>query len=127
MEFFLTDQQVTRLPPEETRILYLRAETYPDGKRVLVSLELTPFQQRPYIELTLKDPDGNEVSSASIVEPMGWKLELTLHLRPSTSLPGPPAKVDRPKIYTLTVHLTYPDMGVIDQREVTVQIQPPLD
>ncbi|MCJ7584675.1 MAG: hypothetical protein MUO30_07890 [Anaerolineales bacterium] len=125
MEFFLTDQQVTRLPPEEIRILYLRAETYPDGKRVRVSLELTPFQQRPYIELTLNDPDGNEVSSASIVEPMGWKLELTLHLRPSTSLPGLPARAGRAKIYTLTVHLTYPDMGEIDQREVTVQIQPP--
>ena len=65
MEFFLTDPQVGRLPPEVTRILDLRVESYPDGKRVRVRLELTPFQQRPYIELTLaahlSSPDLGEI------------------------------------------------------------------
>jgi hypothetical protein len=118
MEFFLTDPQVARLPSAETRILDLRAEPYPDGKRVHVNLELTPFQQRPYIELTLNDPDGNEVSSASIVEPMGWKLELTLHLRKPNPSGG---------TYILATHLFYPDLGEMDQRELSVQIQPPAD
>jgi len=119
MEFFVNDPQVARLPPEETRILDLRAEPYPDGKRVHVNLEeLTPFQQRPYLELTLNDPNGNEASSASIVEPVSWKLELTLHLRKPNPSGG---------TYTLAAHLSYPDLGEMDQREETVQIQPPAD
>jgi hypothetical protein len=97
-------------------LLDLRAEPYPDGKRVRVSLELTPFQQRPYIELALSDPDGNEVSSASIVEPVSWKLELTLHLRthgtPHVAL----------GTYTLTAVLSYPDLGEIDRRETSIAI-----
>ena len=56
MEFFLNDPQVHRLPPNQTRLLDLRAEPYPDGRRMRVALELTPFEQRPYIELTLTDP-----------------------------------------------------------------------
>ena len=118
MQFVVDDPHVPRLPPEETRIIHLRAGPYPDGKRVRVSLELTPFQQHPNIELTLNDPDGNEVSSASIVELVSRKLELTLHLRRPNPSGG---------IYTLAAHLTYPDLGEMDQREETVQIQPPAD
>lgn len=122
MDAFFLDPQVQRLPPEETRILGLRAEPYPEGKRVRVNLELTPFLQRPYIELILSDPEGNEVSSASIVEPVSWTLELTLHLRPSTSLPAVASL--REGTYTLAAHLTYPDLGEIDQREATIEITP---
>ncbi|PIZ26514.1 MAG: hypothetical protein COY47_00035 [Chloroflexi bacterium CG_4_10_14_0_8_um_filter_57_5] len=120
MDAFFLDPNVERLPPEETRILDLCAEPYPEGKRVRISLELTPFQQRPYIELTLNDPDGNEVSSASIVEPMGCKLELTMHLRPSTSLP--PVAPLRTGAYQLTAVLSYPDLGEIDRLETSIVI-----
>ena len=113
MDAFFLDPQVQRLTPEETRILGLRAEPYPEGKRVHVNLELTPFLQRPYIELILSDPEGNEVSSASIVEPVSWTLELTLHLRVSAQIAG---------TYRLAAHLSYPDLGEIDQREATIEI-----
>lgn len=43
MDAFFLDPQVPHLPPEETRILDLRAEPYSDGKRVHVNLKLTPF------------------------------------------------------------------------------------
>jgi hypothetical protein len=115
MDAFFLDPQVQRLPPEETRILGLRAEPYPEGKRVRVNLELTPFLQRPYIELILSDPEGNEVSSASIVEPVSCTLELTLHLRVSAQIAG---------TYRLAAHLSYPDLGEIDQREATIEITP---
>jgi hypothetical protein len=113
MDAFFLDPQVQRLTPEETRILGLRAEPYPEGKRVHVNLELTPFLQRPYIELILSDPEGNEVSSASIVEPVSCTLELTLHLRVSAQIAG---------TYRLAAHLSYPDLGEIDQREATIEI-----
>lgn len=54
MEFFLIDPQVARLPPAKTPILDLRAESYTDGKRVRINLELTPFLLRPEIELTYR-------------------------------------------------------------------------
>jgi hypothetical protein len=116
MEFFLNDPQVPRLPPDQTRLLDLRAEPYPDGQRLRIALELTPFQQRPYLELTLKAPGGEAVASASIVEPMTWKLELTLHIRKADFAVGK---------YTLVAGLSYPDLGEVDRRELAIDIPAP--
>ncbi|KAF0108495.1 MAG: hypothetical protein FD146_1069 [Anaerolineaceae bacterium] len=134
MDAFFLDPDVERLPPEQTRILDLRAEPYPDGRRVRVGLELTPFQKRPDIELTLTDPDGQPAASASIVEPMGWKLELTLHSAhrtPALPAPVPQAQVSEvegphpaPGTYTLTAILSYPGLGEVDRRAVSIEIPP---
>jgi len=129
MDAFFLDPNVERLPPEETRILDLRAELYPDSRRVRVSLELTPFQKRPYLELALIDPSGNSCASASIIEPMGWKLELTMHNRALPALagrPGSEVKGSRPApgTYTLTAVLSYPNLGEIDRCETSVVISP---
>ena len=116
MEFFISDPNVERLPPAKTRLLDLRATPDPDGKRLRVALELTPFQQRPYIELSLNDAEEKEAASASIVEPVGWKLELTLHIRKT----GPTAGT-----YQLSAILSYPEEGEVDRRSLTVEIPPP--
>ncbi len=127
MEFFFNDPNIERLPPEKTRLLDLRADPNPDGKRIRVALELTPFLKRPYIELILADPAGREITSASIVEPNGWKLELTLHLRRGpVPEPGVEAAVNTeektatPAECSLTATLSYPDLGEIDRRQITV-------
>lgn len=117
MEFFLTDPDIERLPPADTRLLDLRAEPYPDGKRLRVTLDLTPFQQKPYLELTLTDSAGEVVVETSIVEPVTWGLELTLHLLKPGTTPG--------DIYKLTVFLSFPDLGEIDRRDLTVEIPSP--
>lgn len=98
MDFFFPEDGLHRLPPEETRILALEATPYPDGERVRVELQLTPFQTRPQIEVRLTDAQGDEVATASIVEPIGWKLEFTLHLRGATN--GP---------FKIEARLFYPD------------------
>jgi hypothetical protein len=116
MEFFFNDPSIERHSPAETRLLDLHAEPDPDGKRLRVVLDMTPFQQRPYIELSLADPSGNEVASASIVEPVGWKLELTLHIRITGSTAGK---------YTLTAILSYPELGEIDRRTINIEIPIP--
>lgn len=113
MEFYLNDPEVERVAPEATRILDLRAEPYPDGIRLRVALDLTPFQKRPDIEFVLTDAEGHEAGSASVVEPVAWKLELTLHNRKA----GPTAGQ-----YSLRAQLSYPELGKIDQREVTIMI-----
>lgn len=81
MDFFFPEDDLQRMTPEETHITSLTAEPYPDGERVRVNLEITPFQTRPYIEILMTDAGGSEVATASIVEPMAWKLEFTMHLR----------------------------------------------
>lgn len=118
MEFFINDPDIKRLPPAKTRLLDLRAEPDPDGKRMRVALDLTPFQQRPYIELSLTDSTGNEVATASIVEPVGWKLELTLHIRKAGATAG---------TYTLTAILSYPELDEVDRHSLTVIIPAPIE
>ena len=98
MDFFLPEDDLQRATPEETRITSLTAEPYPDGERVHVDIEMTPFQTRPYLEVSLTDANGDEVSTASIVEPMSWKLEFTMHLRGAKANP-----------FKLAATLFYPD------------------
>jgi hypothetical protein len=117
MDAFFLDPDVERLPPESTRITILRVVPLADNRRVHVWLELTPFQKRPGIELTLTAPDGRACASASIVEPMGWKLELTLHIAHRGPQPAPGT-------YTLTAVLTYPGLVELDRRTATLVIPP---
>lgn len=86
------------MTPAETRITKLSAEAYPDGERVRVNIEITPFQTRPYIEVLLTDAHGDEVATASIVEPMSWNLEFTMHLRGANANP-----------FKIEAKLFYPD------------------
>ena len=81
MEFFFPEDNLERTPPEETKILSLTAEPYEDGRRVRVNIEMSPFEKRPHLEVNLTDTNGEEISTASFVEPMTFKLEFTLHLR----------------------------------------------
>lgn len=98
MDFFFPEDNLNRATPEETKITTLTAQPYPDARRIRVNLEITPFQKRPYIEITLTDADNNEIAATSIVEPLSWKLELTMHIRGQLNNP-----------YTLNAKLYYPE------------------
>lgn len=117
MDFFFPEDNLTRAVPEETRITSLRAEPYEDRGRVRINIEVTPFQKRPHIDVTLFDAQGEEVTTTSLVEPLSWKLEFTLHIR---------GKADPVGKYKLEAQLYYPDDG---PKAETVQTQfeiPPL-
>ncbi len=119
MDFFTPEDDLQqRMTPEETRITSLRAEQYPDGRRVRINLEITPFQKRPYIEVTLFNGDGDEVASTSIVEPMTWKLEFTMHLR------GERSEYLNP--YTVEAKLFYPDGPTAEPLTFSFDINPEL-
>jgi len=98
MDFFFPEDNLQRATPAETHITSLTAEPYPDGERVRVDIEMTPFQTRPYLEVSLTDANGDEIATASIVEPMSWKLEFTMHLRGAHASP-----------FKLAATLFYPD------------------
>jgi len=114
MDFFFPEDNLQRMVPEETSITSLSAEPYPDGRRLHVNIEITPFQKRPYIEVILHDANGEEIASSSIVEPLSWKLEFTMHLRGELNNP-----------YTLNARLYYPDGPSGEPRAFTFEVVPP--
>lgn len=81
MDIFFTDPDQVPLPPDEVRIIKFEAQFWPDGNRVRVNLEITPFQHRPSGEISITNQNGDELASVSIVETMTPQMEFTLHLR----------------------------------------------
>jgi hypothetical protein len=117
MEFLLPNLDIPRLPPAETRLLEVRAEPYPDGKRLRVIIEMTPFQEGPYLSLSLSDSSGKIVAEVSIIESATWKLEPTLHIRKPSGVTGGP--------YKLMISLSYPGLGEVDHRDLSIEIAAP--
>jgi hypothetical protein len=115
MELFFPEDHLNRMTPEETRISDLRVEAYPDGRRLRVNIEITPFQKRPHLEFDLRDGEGREVSSVSMVEPLTWKLEFTMHVRAELLNP-----------YTLEARLFYPDGPQAEPRTISFNVEPHL-
>jgi len=114
MDFFLPEDNLQRAVPEETQITSLTAQPYPDGYRLRVNIEMTPFQQRPHLEVVLKDADHDEIASSSIIEPLGWKIEFTMHIRGELNNP-----------YTLEARLFYPEGPTAEAQTFTFDVKPP--
>ncbi|NWG33508.1 MAG: hypothetical protein HXY42_03625 [Chloroflexi bacterium] len=114
MEFFFPEDNLNRSTPEETKITSLSAAPYPDGRRLRVNIEMTPFQKRPHLEVALHDGHGDEVASTTVVEPLTWKIEFTMHLRG-----------ERVNPYTLEALLYYPDGPSREPQAITFDVNPP--
>ena len=113
MDFFLSKDNLNRAVPEETKILDLKAKPRADGKRVLVNIQITPFQKRPSLEVTLQDANGEEVASTSILDTLGFKLEFTMHIR---------GEIHNP--YTLIAKLYYLDGPSAEPYTITFDVYP---
>jgi hypothetical protein len=114
MDLFFPEDNLTRATPEETHITTLSAEPYPDGYRARVNIEVTPFQKRPHIDVALLDANGDEIASTTIVEPLTWKMEFTMHIRGELKNP-----------YTLEAKLFYPDGPSAEPVSHTFEVTPP--
>jgi hypothetical protein len=114
MDFFFPEDNLNRMVPEETDITSLSAEPYPDGYRVRINIQITPFQKRPHIDVSLKDADGEEIASTTIVEPLSWKIEFTMHIRGELNNP-----------YTIGAKLYYPDGPSREPQTFNFDVKPP--
>ncbi|HLY28086.1 MAG TPA: hypothetical protein VKQ72_17200 [Aggregatilineales bacterium] len=85
-------------PPDKIVVEKLEAKPYPDGWRVRVSVDVTPFQQRPNLEIQVRSAEGRVVSELSVIETMIRHMEFTMHLRGLASPRGS---------YMLTASLYY--------------------
>lgn len=99
-EIFFTDSSEAPVPPAEVRIRALDASPRPDRVRVDVHLELTPFQRRPNIEVSIANEAGRQVAALSVIEAIDPKMDFTMHLR----------KPDPGGSYTLAIHVFYSDV-----------------
>ncbi len=101
-------------PRDEVRIERVDAEPFPDGKRIRVAVEVTPFRERPNLEITLHDDQERNVGGASVIATMTFKMEFNLHLRGITDPAGR---------YTVDVALYYDDLHTPqDQRRVILTL-----
>jgi hypothetical protein len=66
---------------EDVRFNDLGLFVYEDGRRVAIGFDLTPFRERPSIQVWVSNADGQEAASLSVIEAMQPNFNLTLHLR----------------------------------------------
>ena len=141
MDIYFQDPSDIPLPPDEVQIRELRAEPYPDGRRVRIILEITPFQQRPNCEISIMDEQGKIAASLSIIESIDTKMDFTVHLKgeqPTGNFTAaadiyyyekdhtPEADAPKPEG---EVHRLPSKVNLVDRRQVSFKIrgQPGLD
>ncbi len=100
------------LPPDQVRFTKLEITPWPDGERVKVSLELTPFQQPPNLVLVINDHEKNEVSRILFIEAQETIMTFTMHIRASFD------KGD----FSLTASVAYPGMEEFNPSTITFSI-----
>jgi len=103
----IEDSEGAPVPHEEVRIQSVHIDPYPDGKRIRVTLELTPFQVPPDLDVIVLDQDGEESASMSIIGVTTPELNFTAHLR------GNPIS----SAYQLSTRLIYEELGEVDRKE----------
>jgi hypothetical protein len=117
IDFF--EQKDVPRPRAEIKIERLEARPYPDGWRIKLIVEVTPFQERPSLELRVTSADGREVAELSVIETMHKAMEFTVHVR---GVPSPYGD------YTLEADLYYEERTAPqDQRSVGFSTRPPAD
>ena len=102
------------LPPDQVRIVELRAEPWPGGRRVRVHLTITPFEQNPNLDVVLTAPDGSDAARTAIIETAEARIVFTMHNRSAVAAGS----------FTVTVHLSYSALGVVDTQSTTFTFDP---
>ena len=100
IELFLQNND-NLLPRDQVKINAVTATPYPDGKRVHVAIDITPFRERPNLDITIRDADNRRVANVAAIGIMTFKVDFNLHLRGTNQGHGD---------YTVNVHLYYEDV-----------------
>jgi len=79
---------------QETDILELTAEPYPDKRRIKILFRLSSFSSSPNAEISLVNTENEPLVSANLVTLFNTENEITLHL---------PANRNQPGKYTVTL------------------------
>jgi len=69
---------------EDMRFTAVAVQPYADGRRVKLNFKLTPFMERPSVDISVTNAAGHEVASLSLIEAMDTEFDFTIHLRGPT-------------------------------------------
>jgi hypothetical protein len=67
-------------PADDVRVVDYRVMPWPDGSRVTVEMGLTPFRHFPAMDVSVLQPDGQVLRTASVVGTLERRPAPTLHL-----------------------------------------------
>jgi len=99
-DIFFSEAGEAPVPPDEVRIRELEAKPRPDGQRIQVRIDITPFQKRPNVEALIMNAASQPLASVSVVEAIDPIMEFVMHLRQ----PRTPGR------YTLKARVFYADV-----------------
>ncbi|MCZ7666206.1 MAG: hypothetical protein M5U34_02670 [Chloroflexi bacterium] len=66
---------------EEVRLNNLGLYVHEDGRRVAVGFDLTPFRERPCLEVRVVNARGEKAGWLNVIETLNTNFSLTMHLR----------------------------------------------
>jgi hypothetical protein len=127
MEIFFEDPDDMPVGREQVKIREFNAEPYPDGRRIRIYLEVSPFQFKPDAEIALVNAIGEIVASASVIETVNPKMDMTLHA--PVEIRGGEYSLHAVVQYRIELPLEHPDQEdqprefeviVVDRREIAI-------
>ena len=111
MDIFFDNPNDTPVPPDEVRIRSLKATPFEDHRRVAVDFEITPFTEKPNIEMVVTNAEGRVAATFSVLEVIENRMSFTLHLRE----PNPSGD------YTLKMLVFYTDLTALEDEETPIK------
>jgi len=112
MELPIVDPDQVPLPPENVRIRAVNVEPYPDGRRLRLEIELTPFQMPPNLEVWIENVEGERIAHTNIIGTTIPQMKLTMHLK-GKNVVG---------VHRLWLLLSYEEEGEIERRPFEFEI-----
>lgn len=100
---------------EEVRFNRLGLYMYPKKRQVAVGFDITPFFEKPSIEVRITNELGEQAANLSVIEAMQPNFSLIMHLRDQVPT----------ETYQVKAILYYPSLG--SERQVVHQIEKSLD
>ena len=83
---FFSDPENQPRSREDVRIKQIGLYVHEGGRRVTFGLELTPFLERPCIDVEMSNAQGKPAGSLSVIEQVTPNFSLVLHLRDDVSI-----------------------------------------
>lgn len=116
---FFNDPLEPPRPREDVRIRQIGLYFHPDLRRMAFGVELTPFAERPSIEVLITNGRGEPAGSLHVIETMAPNFNLTMHLRD--------AETTNPYRLVAVLYYSWPDREKIEveRREIAFEVDEP--
>lgn len=111
MNIFFDNPNDTPVPPDEVKIRSLKAAPYEDHRRVAVEFEITPFEEKPNIEISVTNAEGRTVATFSVLEAIENRMSFTMHLREPNPIGA----------YTLKMLVYYTDLSALEDEKTPIK------